>query len=576
MPSEQLIRAINLAKSGQKDIARQILLKIVEQEPHNEMAWIWLVDTMPTDAQRIATIKQCLNHIPSSKNARRALEAFTQRQSNTEDQQVAEDIPADIKTDQQSPVETESEWSEDLVEDDEALLKVFMDDLEEEPSVEDVPHAGEESPFDETEPESLEADNLVAALRPELAKQKKRQPRPQSQKPEPEGSVEKPESPRWWVVVLASLAILFMVAILVTVIFSPRSPIRAMLFPPTPENITQVETDIPPVDENEFLETQEEPGFEETLVETEPVQTEEAEFATVTGTPSPPGLNLGGTGVNSLEWSADGNQIVISSAGGVTLFNGRNLQTLRYLDTPSNQSQCRLSTQGNLMACGGAVIQLWRLPEGERLATLDLIEVNDETTLWLAIDPDGTQIAAVYNLDATLIRFWTTTVEILPLELTAPAAIQRFEYSPVGRRLAAGLSDGSLVIWDLRSPDLSPTRLENHSDAVTALAFSPTGDLIATSDSRNMILLDIDEQVVMQTFDGLRGVRSLTFSPDGQLLAAGTESSAIFIWQVQTGELLNSISGPGSMVDSISFSPDGIRLAAAFTEGIIFFYDELN
>ncbi|HMD89533.1 MAG TPA: hypothetical protein VKF38_10255 [Anaerolineaceae bacterium] len=83
MTSEQLGNAISLVKAGYKEQAREILFQIILDDPHNETAWIWLVETMPNDADRITTLEQCLKYNPESKMAQKGLQVFRSHQATT-------------------------------------------------------------------------------------------------------------------------------------------------------------------------------------------------------------------------------------------------------------------------------------------------------------------------------------------------------------------------------------------------------------------------------------------------------------------------------------------------------------
>ena len=76
MTSEQLGNAITLVKNGYKDNARVILFQIIQDDPHNETAWVWLVETMTNDADRVAVLEQCLKYNPESIMAQKGLEVF--------------------------------------------------------------------------------------------------------------------------------------------------------------------------------------------------------------------------------------------------------------------------------------------------------------------------------------------------------------------------------------------------------------------------------------------------------------------------------------------------------------------
>ena len=73
-PAETLSQAVTLIRQGQKDQARTILIALLKADPRNEITWLWLVETLPNAAQRIAALEQCLKIIPESLAARKGLE----------------------------------------------------------------------------------------------------------------------------------------------------------------------------------------------------------------------------------------------------------------------------------------------------------------------------------------------------------------------------------------------------------------------------------------------------------------------------------------------------------------------
>ncbi|MCE0446636.1 WD40 repeat domain-containing protein [Streptomyces tricolor] len=78
----------------------------------------------------------------------------------------------------------------------------------------------------------------------------------------------------------------------------------------------------------------------------------------------------------------------------------------------------------------------------------------------------------------------------------------------------------------------SRATLTGHIDAVTALAFSPDGDTLATgSEDGALFLWDARTGKRRATFTGhIEGINSLAFSPDGVLLAAGGEDGTTRLW----------------------------------------------
>jgi WD40 repeat protein len=57
-------------------------------------------------------------------------------------------------------------------------------------------------------------------------------------------------------------------------------------------------------------------------------------------------------------------------------------------------------------------------------------------------------------------------------------------------------------------------------------------------------------------------VNSVAYSPDGQTLASGSRDGTIKLWNVKTGNLLQTLTGHSSWVYSVAYSPDGQTLAS--------------
>jgi WD40 repeat protein len=115
------------------------------------------------------------------------------------------------------------------------------------------------------------------------------------------------------------------------------------------------------------------------------------------------------------------------------------------------------------------------------------------------------------------------------------------------------LPDGSLV-----------RTLEGHTRYVTSVSFSPDGRLLASGSYDNTIKLwRVADGSLVRTLTGHTGyVTSVSFSPDGRLLASGSDDNTIKLWRVADGSLVRTLTGHANRVWSVSFSPDGRLLAS--------------
>ena len=135
---------------------------------------------------------------------------------------------------------------------------------------------------------------------------------------------------------------------------------------------------------------------------------------------------------------------------------------------------------------------------------------------------------------------------------------------PQGKLLAAGLKDGTVLVWEM--PSARPLfRLSGLSSEVQALAFHPTGNRLSGGGKDDLILtwaMD-DGKVVDRQTGHAEPINSLAYSPDGAIFAAAGADRKIRIHSPLTRTPPREISGPALTIHQVSFSPDGKRIAAA-------------
>ncbi|MFN6571876.1 hypothetical protein [Dendronalium sp. ChiSLP03b] len=111
-------------------------------------------------------------------------------------------------------------------------------------------------------------------------------------------------------------------------------------------------------------------------------------------------------------------------------------------------------------------------------------------------------------------------------------------------------------------------RLEGHTDIVWSITFSPDGQLLASGSGDHTVKLWHPDGALLQTLKGhTAAISSVSFSPDGQSLASASLDKTVKIWHKNpiTGEFdsqpSKTLSGQEDWVYSVSFSPDGELLA---------------
>lgn len=82
MPDSKLQAAIALARAGRRHQARELFLQIVEEEPYNEVAWLWLVGLVDEVEDQIVALENVLVINPDNHRARARLERLRERKES--------------------------------------------------------------------------------------------------------------------------------------------------------------------------------------------------------------------------------------------------------------------------------------------------------------------------------------------------------------------------------------------------------------------------------------------------------------------------------------------------------------
>ena len=133
-------------------------------------------------------------------------------------------------------------------------------------------------------------------------------------------------------------------------------------------------------------------------------------------------------------------------------------------------------------------------------------------------------------------------------------------YSPDGQRIITTADDGKVKVWDTQSGFCVVTFTE-HSGGVTACEFAKRGNVLFTSSLDGSIRAwDLIRYRNFRTFTAPSRLSfsSVAVDPSGEVVCAGSlDSFDIHIWSVQTGQLLDQLSGHEGPVASLAFAPSG-------------------
>ncbi|NQE37420.1 AAA-like domain-containing protein [Microcoleus asticus] len=143
-------------------------------------------------------------------------------------------------------------------------------------------------------------------------------------------------------------------------------------------------------------------------------------------------------------------------------------------------------------------------------------------------------------------------------------------FSPDGKTLASASSDKTIKLWNLQSQKPIAT-LTGHSNSVRSIAFSPDGKILASASYDHTIKLwHLETQTQVTTLTGHSNqVYSVAFSPDGKALACASGDNTIKLWHLESQKPIATLTGHSNKVLSVAFSPDGKTLASASSDHTI-------
>lgn len=148
-----------------------------------------------------------------------------------------------------------------------------------------------------------------------------------------------------------------------------------------------------------------------------------------------------------------------------------------------------------------------------------------------------------------------------------------------------GINNGSIVrVWDVQSGKQLKTLAAPERFDTLVLSVSQDGRTLAGGGTRydqdstrnvnqgvGVHIWDLSSGELLQSMKGGSGwLRSLAFSPDGRRLAsADDDDKTVEVWDVASGRQLHSFVGHGRGIRKVAFSPDGGLLASGDSAGVI-------
>lgn len=238
---------------------------------------------------------------------------------------------------------------------------------------------------------------------------------------------------------------------------------------------------------------------------------------------------LGMGWIERVRWSPDGSRL--ASALGKNLFilkpDGEIAATFsNHRTSVSDFSWNPNSPLEIASVCGGGA-RMWRIGETEPFARFDwggasLLVLWSPDGRWLAT---GDQTPSVHLYDFT---------RDYPLHIQGyETKVKSMDFSPDSKQLATG-GGTTVTVWNctgVTGPEGAvPDQRKFHKGDVESIAWSPTGEFLATGDIAGRMVFSDTKGRPVSAFEDTEAISALAWSPDGKSLAVGDAGGRVVLF----------------------------------------------
>jgi periodic tryptophan protein 2 len=194
------------------------------------------------------------------------------------------------------------------------------------------------------------------------------------------------------------------------------------------------------------------------------------------------------------------------------------------------------------------------------------LSISNEKISSVAINPTGEWLAfGASKLGQLLVWEWQSESYVLKQQ-GHYYDMNTLAFSGDGQNIATGGEDGKVKLWNANSGFCYVTFPE-HSASVSTVEFAKQGQVLFSASLDGTVrAFDLVRYRNFRTFTSPTPVQfcSLAVDPSGDVVCAGSlDTFEIYMWSVQTGKLLDVLSGHSAPVSGLAFSPTGNQLASS-------------
>jgi WD40 repeat protein/class 3 adenylate cyclase len=212
--------------------------------------------------------------------------------------------------------------------------------------------------------------------------------------------------------------------------------------------------------------------------------------------------------------------------------------------------------------------QVWDTDTGKKLASFPVVFDNAK------ISTDGKMVATADS--SGTVTLWDTQTGARIRQFTDLKSFggDTLAFSLDGKMLAGGDGSGAEVVWDVQSGAILH-RFTGHNgggDLQTAI-FSPDGQYLLTCDPAGIMLWSLRAPNGLPQFVGHTAGLGAIFTPDGKRVVTFANDNTARVWDAQTGQTLQVLTGHTAYLNGAAVSPDGKRVLTTSSDNTARMWD---
>lgn len=275
--------------------------------------------------------------------------------------------------------------------------------------------------------------------------------------------------------------------------------------------------------------------------------------------------------------SADGRQLVTGvENGGITLWNLALPQTVAFEGTVGAPvSEIVVSPSRKLAAVAGVangkhVVFVRNLENGQLLHTLT---GHSAAVTAIAFSADNARLVTG-SADRT-VRIWNPANAQQPEQIRlegSTGSITAVAFVSSGSQVLSGTADNKLRLWNVADAAVLKD-FEGHTGSIVSAGFWPGTQPYSVSADKSVRFWNPDDGSQTRAFNHPATPTAAALSPDGQKLAIAGDDKLVRIYQINNGQVLQTLTGHAEAPASVSFSQDDNRLLSVTAKGELIVWD---